>query len=463
MADLELSFVKSNKGKDLLVHGGFQYKQNVKRGSVVYWKCAESTPCPGRAKTDGETLTVTQEHTHEPNIVRIESRQLKNALKERALVSQDSPTELFADGTAKEPDVVTAQLVKERVAEQMRYARRVRGTHSRVEDSLEELVFSTKDTETINGEKFLLFDSGPGEERTLMFATQENLQFLATHRNWIADGTFKVVPSQFHQLYTIHAVVGSSSYACVFILMSKRTKKAYKTAFEVLKAELGEMVRPETIMTDYEQAAIGAFEAVFPGAVQNGCFFHYSQALYRKLQTLPDLCEQYSKDRNVLHHLKMFNALAFSDRVEQAFTDMKELPFFRSDDEQLLEYIEYFERTWIGAVRKPKYAPEKWNCREAVLKGLPKTSNNVEGWHNAFAHLVGASHPNIWKFLEKLRKQQRLTEQSFQELKQGRVPARRKADNNRTILLQRIVQQQEAHPADNIEYLKALSNHLIGA
>jgi len=41
-----------------------------------------------------------------------------------------------------------------------------------------------------------------------------------------------------------------------------------------------------------------------------------------------------------------------------------------------------------------------------ALEDLPKTNNNVEGWHRSFSQLLGAYHPNILKFINGLKKEQ---------------------------------------------------------
>ena len=51
---------------------------------------------------------------------------------------------------------------------------------------------------------FVLFDSGPGPDRLLLLGYNELLDGLARASMWLVDGTFKVVPSVFFQLYTIH-------------------------------------------------------------------------------------------------------------------------------------------------------------------------------------------------------------------------------------------------------------------
>src|SRR6218665_2659697 len=52
----------------------------------------------------------------------------------------------------------------------------------------------------------VLYDSGPGLDRRLICGCNELLDSLARSTFWLADGTctFKVVPSIYFQLYTIH-------------------------------------------------------------------------------------------------------------------------------------------------------------------------------------------------------------------------------------------------------------------
>ena len=57
------------------------------------------------------------------------------------------------------------------------------------------------------GEQFLLFDSRDdpdfGIGRVIVFSTRRNLEQLAKSDTWFVDGTFKVCPSIFTQLFTI--------------------------------------------------------------------------------------------------------------------------------------------------------------------------------------------------------------------------------------------------------------------
>ena len=77
-------------------------------------------------------------------------------------------------------------------------------------------------------EQFLIFDSGQGDaDRIFIFGTDQSLQLLSQSQNWFGDGTFKVCPQMFFQIYTIHAC---SPNVCspTFTLCSQTKPKGLK-------------------------------------------------------------------------------------------------------------------------------------------------------------------------------------------------------------------------------------------
>ena len=111
---------------------------------------------------------------------------------------------------------------------------------------------------------FLLFDSGPGPNRILMFGDLLLLDGLARVDLWLADGTFKVVPSIFYQLYSIHfEFVKGMSLAAVYFLLQNKTRDTYDAALTQLKAMIP-LADPKRILTDFQTAAMSAFETAYP-------------------------------------------------------------------------------------------------------------------------------------------------------------------------------------------------------
>ena len=118
-------------------------------------------------------------------------------------------------------------------------------------------------------------------------------------------------------------------------------------------------------------------------------------------------------------------ALIPSEDVHLAFCKILEtLP----PDTPLMPFLEYYENTCLGASgrlgrrTKPLFDLQLWNQCEKALTGSQKTNNSVEGWHRAFQHGMGFSHPTLDKFLSFLRK-----EQNWAEVKIARRQARKQA------------------------------------
>ena len=93
-----------------------------------------------------------------------------------------------------------------------------------------------------------------------------------------------------------------------------------------------------------------------------------------------------------------------------------------------------------------------WNCNEAAVEAMPKTNNSVEGWHRGFESTVETYHPNVFRFIEALLREQVLTETKYEEKVAGEPPKKKKKiyrDN--AARLQRLVQKYNSRdPHDNV-------------
>lgn len=78
-------------------------------------------------------------------------------------------------------------------------------TDEKIADNLVDLVVPRRFT-TLNNEQFLLHDSGPGNDRFLIFSTEQNLKYLSSAEVVLMDGTFDIVPPMFEQLYTMQGI-----------------------------------------------------------------------------------------------------------------------------------------------------------------------------------------------------------------------------------------------------------------
>ncbi|XP_042913268.2 uncharacterized protein [Parasteatoda tepidariorum] len=155
--------------------------------------------------------------------------------------------------------------------------------------SVDDIVWTERYTKTKDGKDFLLGDDGSGEDRLLMFCTTDNLKRMCSSKKIWADGTFKIVPLLFHQLYTIHGLYENEMFPFVYCLLQDKKKETYKRLFQMIKEEAGkvdEKFSPENAMLDFELAAINALREEVPNVSVKGCFFHYTQNIWKKVQNL---------------------------------------------------------------------------------------------------------------------------------------------------------------------------------
>ncbi|KRZ02337.1 hypothetical protein T11_2656 [Trichinella zimbabwensis] len=113
------------------------------------------------------------------------------------------------------------------------------------------------------------------------------------HSVWCMDGTFKIVPEWYQQMFTIH-----HTYCEIFDnLISKATA-------------LGVVLQPQTVICDFETALIHAVQGLFPGVNIQGCYFHFCQAVLRNVAE-PGLQTRYLDEAETKKKFKILMAAAF--------------------------------------------------------------------------------------------------------------------------------------------------------
>lgn len=330
---------------------------------------------------------------------------------------------------------------------------------------------------TKNGSRFLLFDTydneeedeeeeedGDHEPRIIMFASHDQLRILGSTTSIHYDGTFKVAPQQFHQLFVIHAIKQGVTYPAVFCLMENRTQETYTKIFQEVKRALPGW-EPENAMGDFELASSRALSAAFPRIQITGCLFHLSQSVFRKAVDL-GLRVRYINDENIRAHVRFLPALAFvpTADVREAFHAIQETDTFPEHD-GIQELYDYFETTYIGRegrggrVREPRHKPQTWNQRERTLQGLGRTNNIIEGWHRGIQSSLDGDNPTLWKCLAFLQLEEDWCRTTEQRVLGGQDVKLEKADQKRrTRRLQDIIPAYGERPIQ--DYLRGVSYNI---
>jgi len=243
------------------------------------------------------------------------------------------------------------------------------------------------------------------------------------------------------------------------------TQDCYVRVFEELKRHQDNL-QPQSILTDFERPAINAFQVSFPDSEHRGCFFHFSQNILRKINDISQIRERYVNEVDFAHNIKKLVCLAFVpvNDVIMAFEQLTDTAFFTDNEDFLADLMDYFEDNYIGRIlrhrrRAPMYAIDLWNCHDAVVDGIPKTNNNIEGWHRRFSSLIGASHPTIWKFIDALKKEESLVRFKLNQYEAG-LPRPLQSQICR-VCTERV--QSRVNLCDNndiLEYLNTLSHNI---
>lgn len=119
-----------------------------------------------------------------------------------------------------------------------------------------------------------------------------------------------LISNSITQVYTLHGVKCEGILPLVYALLPNKTEQTYVEVFQAL-TQLNPNLKPETITTDFEQAAINAFNATFPASIHRGCYFHFTQCVWRRIQGIPEVLRRYSEDPDFALNIRLLTALAF--------------------------------------------------------------------------------------------------------------------------------------------------------
>ncbi|QQP52192.1 Uncharacterized protein FKW44_004253 [Caligus rogercresseyi] len=399
-----MEIIKTQKDSKKLLHDGYAYLLEKEKCDRTYWKCDKRGICKGRAIVYEEKINITQNHSHPPDQKENEAKKIISDIKIMSSSTSSSTSNIINECISKSNIDICTKLPKQDSLKQT--VRRTRASILRAEDY----------NKTIKGEKFLMLE----KEDIMIYSTETNFNTLRKYKRWFCDGTFDSAPTG-KQLYTIHSLVGiNKTLPLVYCITNNRNEETYSIIFNFIK---NKEIVPISITIDFERAAINEIKNVFPEAKIYGCFFHFGQCLWRKLQGLG--LQNWYKNENNQHIIKKFQALAFlpPDTVHDVFNQLIN-SINDETDEILSDFLQYFETTWLGIVqrgrrRRPTFDIDLWNVFERMERNLPRTNNSVEGWHNAFHMRLQICHPTLQKLLQKIRLEQAATELSIRQIETG--------------------------------------------
>ena len=167
----------------------------------------------------------------------------------------------------------------------------------------EDIVIEGRWQKTLSGEQFFLQQEGDGcTDKILIFATNKNLHLLAEAESiyvtlWMVLLRFvQDFSSKYSQLMLLFKA--NSFLLCMVCYLG--SQETYIIDFYVYKSRNFEMWSSHLSCRDhdFDLPLVQSLELQFPGACIQGCYFHFTQCLWRKVQSL-GLVEEYKEDGSI--------------------------------------------------------------------------------------------------------------------------------------------------------------------
>ncbi|CAN7946623.1 unnamed protein product [Ixodes hexagonus] len=345
-----MEVIRTNKGKAKVLLDGYDYVQKQSKNGWTRWQCRKQRTggCKGAMTTDHAITrfwSVT-EHNHANGANGTKVTKLRKDLKRKAQETPEPPSRLLAQALSN-----SSTAVRENIGKLETVRRDLRKQESRLRPTEPQSTTELQVTDiwaATGGDlpqPFLIYDNGSERlDRTLVFASTEQLRALCTSRTWYMDGTLSVCPRLFKQLYVLRCAVGESSVACVYALLPGKSLATYEELFQAILDAY-----PSIIISDYEIAAMKAPKEVFGQDIASrGCFFHLCQSTHRKVREL-GLITKYRTDDVFRKFCGMLDGLAFvpPDLVPTGLQYIRDPAPDDMDD-----LLTYFDATYVnGTIR----------------------------------------------------------------------------------------------------------------
>ncbi|CAB4474192.1 unnamed protein product [Rhizophagus irregularis] len=370
-------------------------------------------------ENEEHVLVKSTDHNHAPEASRVDVVKTLNEIKDTAASqTRVKPAQIIQDSIVNMPQASYSYMPNKEALR--RQISRVRADNMPPQpQTLQDIDVPINLRVTINGEQFLTRDITFDEEKIMIFCPASNLEYLQKANYWIMDGTFKMVPTLFQQMYTIHALVGGNNNSrvlpMVYALMTSKSKESYERLFQGL-IEFGEendqILIPPVIISDFEQASINAVQVEFPDSIQKGCFFHLCQNFWKKIQAL-GLAAEYGESENFSIMLRHITALSFlpPSEIPSAFDQIKPLMPLNA-----IELVQYFEDNYVhGKIIRCR----QLRNNQTVTRNHHNFHLSSEGWHQRWGSLIGRAHVGVYSIIDEMRKEQHQTELQVESIIRG--------------------------------------------
>lgn len=252
--------------------------------------------------------------------------------------------------------------------------------------SINDVVITDEWAKTSNGHKFLsLLDNNWG---IVILTTRRFLKVLQQCDSIYVDGTFRTAPRPYEQFLTIHGLYNGFVVPLVFCLITNKTTAQYRQILQHVKQKILRVTRrpwqPSRVVLDFEFSMMIALQTDLPNTRISGCYFHWTQSLWRNFQTT-GLVTEYRTNRTLRKTIRKVMAIAYLPLlvVRLNFNMLRasrRIQRLIANHPPLDDWFDYVEQTYIRA--NSMFPPPTWNVFDRGVQ--TRTNNHLEGKHSYF-------------------------------------------------------------------------------
>jgi hypothetical protein len=197
---------------------------------------------------------------------------------------------------------------------------------------------------------------------------------------------FSLSPETVLQLVTIHGLYREVVIPLCFCLTTGKSLAQYRHLLLEICIKMRGLTRrrwrPNTAICDFELALILALETELPGIRVRGCYFHFSQSLWRKFASL-GLVSQYrahsADGRRLRKFVQKNESSGFSSRCDhrqyvQCLLRQCKCAASMPHISKTSDYINYIRRVYIA--QTASFRPPMWSVYDRGI--YVRTNNFVE-------------------------------------------------------------------------------------
>lgn len=207
------------------------------------------------------------------------------------------------------------------------------------------------------------------------------------------------------------------TYPLVWILMTHRTTEAYVAALNYVNENIFPLIG-RGIIIDFEKAMRASIKTVAPNLPIYGCWFHFAQALRRKMASMKDLFDLIRKDKNAKLIFRKFQCLALlpAHSIMDAFVFLLHEALREHNFKEFAPFISYFKKEWLEIVKPIHFS---------VFDQEVRTTGSAEAY-NGKLNKKFRTHGTFFNFVESLQREELSKSDEFQRHVSGKKQSDRR-------------------------------------